>query len=53
MLVCKLTLTELAKLPPFGFIVGALTAAMGGWVTDKAKLVVAWYCLFFPVTVIV
>ena len=53
MLVCNVTVAELVKVPPLGVIVGALTAAAGGDATDKAKLVVASYCLFFPVTVIV
>ncbi len=53
MLVCKPTLSEFAKVPPLGVIVGVPTAAMGGRVTDKEKLVFAWYGLFCPVTVIV
>jgi hypothetical protein len=52
-LVCNVTVAELVKVPPLGVIVGALTAAAGGDATDKAELVVAWYCLFFPVTLIV
>ena len=51
MLVCNVTVVELVKVPPLGVIVGALTAAVGSWATDKVKLVVAWYRLF--VTVIV
>ena len=53
MLVCNVTVAELVKVPPLGVIVGALTATAGGRATDKVKLVVAWYRLFFPVTVIV
>jgi len=52
-LVCNATVIESTKVPPLGFIAGAVTAAVGSCVTDKAKLVAAWYWLFFPVTVIV
>jgi hypothetical protein len=51
-LVCKFTVVDSAKVPPLGVMVGVLTATVG-CVTDKLKLVAAWYCLFFPLTVTV
>ena len=53
MLVCNLTVAEVVNVSPLGVMVGALTVAVGAWLTDKVKLVVAWHSLFFPVTVIV
>jgi hypothetical protein len=50
-LVCNVTVDDSVKVPPLGVMVGVLTAIVG-CVTDKLKLVAAWYCLFFPLTVI-
>jgi hypothetical protein len=48
--VCNVTVVDSVKLPPLGFMVGVLTATVG-CLTDKLKLVTAWYGLFFPLTV--
>jgi hypothetical protein len=50
-LVCNVTVVDSVKVPPLGVMVGVLTA-VAGCMTNKVKLVAAWYCLFFPLTVI-
>lgn len=50
MLVCNATVVDSVKVPPLGVMVGVLTAIVG-CATDKVKVVAAWYCLFFPLTV--
>ena len=52
MLVCNATVVDSVKVPPLGLMVGGLTATVG-CLTDKVKLVTAWYGLFLPLTVTV